>query len=190
MAITVMRRSLANPTMPGVPLAELTDAKLLRSIYSRRQLEAVLTDFWMNHFQVRDSGLTLGAFERDAIRPHVLGRFVDMLKAVEQHPAMLFFLDNQESLGPDSRAGQNRKRGLNENLAREIMELHTLGVGSGYSQEDVTTLARIITGWTFAGRDGKLGEPGSFVGRRLMQILPPTSTPAGRRRAKSISLKL
>jgi uncharacterized protein (DUF1800 family) len=86
-----------------------------------------------------------------------------MLKAVEQHPAMLFFLDNQQSLGPDSRAGQNRKRGLNENLAREIMELHTLGVGGGYSQDDVTALARIITGWSFAGRQGKLGEPGSFV---------------------------
>jgi uncharacterized protein (DUF1800 family) len=86
-----------------------------------------------------------------------------MLKAVEQHPAMLFFLDNQQSLGPDSRAGQNRKRGLNENLAREIMELHTLGVGGGYSQDDVTSLARIITGWTFAGRQGQLGAPGSFV---------------------------
>ena len=104
-----------------------------------------------------------GAFEREAIRPHVLGRFADMLKAVEQHPAMLFFLDNQQSLGPDSRAGQNRKRGLNENLAREIMELHTLGVGGGYSQQDVTSLARIITGWTFAGRQGQLGTPGSFV---------------------------
>jgi uncharacterized protein (DUF1800 family) len=104
-----------------------------------------------------------GSFEREAIRPHVLGRFGDMLKAVEQHPAMLFFLDNQQSLGPDSRAGQNRKRGLNENLAREIMELHTLGVGGGYSQDDVTSLARIITGWTFAGRQGQLGTPGSFV---------------------------
>jgi uncharacterized protein (DUF1800 family) len=93
----------------------------------------------------------------------VLGRFGDMLKAVEQHPAMLFFLDNQQSLGPDSRAGQNRKRGLNENLAREIMELHTLGVGGGYTQDDVTSLARIITGWTFAGRQGQLGTPGTFV---------------------------
>jgi uncharacterized protein (DUF1800 family) len=93
----------------------------------------------------------------------VLGRFADMLKAVEQHPAMLFFLDNQQSLGPDSRAGQNRKRGLNENLAREIMELHTLGVGGGYTQDDVTSLARIITGWTFAGRQGQLGAPGTFV---------------------------
>jgi uncharacterized protein (DUF1800 family) len=76
---------------------------------------------------------------------------------------MLFFLDNQQSLGPESRAGQNRKRGLNENLAREIMELHTLGVGGGYSQDDVTSLANIITGWTYAGRLGQLGAPGTFV---------------------------
>ena len=127
-----------------------------------------LVAFWSNHFCISATKGELariwaGSFEREAIRPHVLGRFADMLKAVEQHPAMLFFLDNQQSLGPDSRAGQNRKRGLNENLAREIMELHTLGVGSGYSQEDVTSLARIITGWTFAGREGKLGAPGSFV---------------------------
>src|ERR1700749_937456 len=86
-----------------------------------------------------------------------------MLKAVEQHPAMLFFLDNQQSLGPDSRAGINRQRGLNENLAREIMELHTLGVNGGYTQDDVTSLSRVITGWTFAGRQGVLGAPGTFV---------------------------
>jgi uncharacterized protein (DUF1800 family) len=127
-----------------------------------------LVVFWSNHFCISASKgeparIWAGSFEREAIRPYVLGRFADMLQAVEQHPAMLFFLDNQQSLGPDSRAGQNRKRGLNENLAREIMELHTLGVGSGYSQEDVTTLARIITGWTFAGREGRLGTPGSFV---------------------------
>ncbi|MFX7784769.1 DUF1800 family protein, partial [Acinetobacter baumannii] len=82
---------------------------------------------------------------------------------VEQHPAMLSFLDNQQSIGPDSRAGQNRKKGLNENLAREIMELHTLGVNGGYTQADVTSLARIITGWTFAGRQAKLGAPGTFI---------------------------
>ena len=126
-----------------------------------------LVVFWSNHFCIsaNKGGLArmwAGSFEREAIRPHVLGRFADMLKAVEQHPAMLFFLDNQQSLGPDSRAGQNRKRGLNENLAREIMELHTLGVGGGYTQDDVTSLARIITGWTFAGRQGQLGAPGSF----------------------------
>src|SRR6202171_2500274 len=127
-----------------------------------------LVAFWSNHFCISANKGELarmwaGSFEREAIRPHVLGRFGDMLKAVEQHPAMLFFLDNQQSLGPDSRAGQNRKRGLNENLAREIMELHTLGVGGGYSQDDVTSLARVITGWTFAGRQGQLGTPGSFV---------------------------
>jgi uncharacterized protein (DUF1800 family) len=127
-----------------------------------------LVVFWSNHFCIsagkgEPTRIWAGSFEREAIRPYVLGRFGDMLKAVEQHPAMLFFLDNQQSLGPDSRAGQNRKRGLNENLAREIMELHTLGVGGGYSQEDVTTLARIITGWSFAGREGRLGTPGSFV---------------------------
>jgi len=127
-----------------------------------------LVVFWSNHFCISagKGGLArmwAGSFEREAIRPHVLGRFADMLKAVEQHPAMLFFLDNQQSLGPDSRAGINRNRGLNENLAREIMELHTLGVGGGYSQDDVTSLARVITGWTYAGRRGQLGAPGSFV---------------------------
>ena len=88
------------------------------------------------------------------IRPHVFGRFADMLLAVETHPAMLFYLDNQQSFGPNSLAGQNRKRGLNENLAREILELHTLGVNGGYTQEDVTSLARIITGWTVGGPRG------------------------------------
>jgi uncharacterized protein (DUF1800 family) len=127
-----------------------------------------LVVFWSNHFCIsaNKGGLArmwAGSFEREAIRPNVLGRFADMLKAVEQHPAMLFFLDNQQSLGPDSRAGINRQRGLNENLAREIMELHTLGVNGGYTQDDVTSLARVITGWTFAGRQGVLGTPGSFV---------------------------
>jgi uncharacterized protein (DUF1800 family) len=127
-----------------------------------------LVTFWSNHFcvsaakggQVR---ILAGAFEREAIRPHVLGRFADMLLAVEQHPAMLLFLDNQQSLGPNSRAGINRNRGLNENLAREILELHTLGVGGGYTQQDVTSLARIITGWTYVGPQGRLGEPGTFI---------------------------
>jgi uncharacterized protein (DUF1800 family) len=127
-----------------------------------------LVVFWSNHFCISASKGELGrmwagSFEREAVRPHVLGRFADMLKAVEQHPAMLFFLDNQQSLGPDSRAGLIRHRGLNENLAREIMELHTLGVGGGYTQDDVTSLARVITGWTFAGRQGQLGAPGTFV---------------------------
>jgi uncharacterized protein (DUF1800 family) len=128
-----------------------------------------LVAFWSNHFAVSIAKGQLvrasaGSFEREAIRPHVLGRFADMVKAVEQHPAMLFYLDNQRSMGPNSKAGsRGGGKGLNENLAREIMELHTLGVDGGYTQEDVTTLARIITGWTFAGRQGKIGEPGTFV---------------------------
>ena len=143
-------------------------ARLQRAVIADCGFTERLVAFWSNHFCISANKGELariwaGSFEREAIRPHVLGRFADMLKAVEQHPAMLFFLDNQQSLGPDSRAGQNRKRGLNENLAREIMELHTLGVGGGYTQDDVTSLARIITGWTFAGRQGQLGAPGSFV---------------------------
>jgi uncharacterized protein (DUF1800 family) len=150
-------------TFRAEALARLQRATLVECGFAER-----LVVFWSNHFCISASkgGLArmwAGSFEREAIRPHVLGRFADMLKAVEQHPAMLFFLDNQQSLGPDSRAGINRQRGLNENLAREILELHTLGVNGGYSQDDVTSLARIITGWTFAGRQGVLGTPGSFV---------------------------
>ncbi len=143
-------------------------ARVQRAVLAECGFVERLVVFWSNHFCISagKGGLArmwAGSFEREAIRPHVLGRFADMLKAVEQHPAMLFFLDNQQSLGPDSRAGINRNRGLNENLAREIMELHTLGVGGGYSQDDVTSLARVITGWTYAGRQGQLGAPGSFV---------------------------
>jgi uncharacterized protein (DUF1800 family) len=107
--------------------------------------------FWSNHFCVSADKITsmAGAYEREAIRPHVLGRFVGMLQAVESHPAMLFYLDNVESMGPNSIAGINRDKGLNENLAREILELHTLGVRSGYVQADVTSFANVITGWTW-----------------------------------------
>jgi uncharacterized protein (DUF1800 family) len=128
-----------------------------------------LTAFWTNHFAVSAfkspfARIEVGAFEREAIRPHVLGRFADMLKAVEQHPAMLHYLDNQLSAGPRSAVVRNNpKRGLNENLAREIMELHTLGVNGGYTQSDVASLARIITGWTYAGPVGVLAPPGTFM---------------------------
>jgi uncharacterized protein (DUF1800 family) len=143
-------------------------ARIQRAVIADCGFVERLVVFWSNHFCIsaNKGGLArmwAGSFEREAIRPYVLGRFGDMLKAVEQHPAMLFFLDNQQSLGPESRAGEIRKRGLNENLAREIMELHTLGVGGGYSQDDVTSLARIITGWTYAGRQGQLGTPGTFA---------------------------
>jgi uncharacterized protein (DUF1800 family) len=124
--------------------------------------------FWSNHFCVsvqkgQIARATAGALEREAIRPHALGKFSDMLLAVEKHPAMLFYLDNRQSVGPGSPAGRNRKVGLNENLGREILELHTLGVDGGYKQSDVTALARIITGWTFVGAGEKLGPAGSFV---------------------------
>src|SRR4051794_20497780 len=169
------------PTMQAIPAKPQQPLNVVQKTFRAEALarlqRAVLADcgfterlvaFWSNHFCISATKGELarmwaGAFEREAIRPHVLGRFADMLKAVEQHPAMLFFLDNQQSLGPDSRAGINRQRGLNENLAREIMELHTLGVNGGYTQDDVTSLARIITGWTFAGRQGQLGVPGSFA---------------------------
>ena len=127
-----------------------------------------LVAFWSNHFAVsvaKGQGLraTAGAFEREAIRPHVLGKFSDLLIAVESHPAMIFYLDNQRSIGPGSNAGRFDGKGLNENLAREILELHTLGVDGGYAQPDVTALARIITGWSFAEAGSETGEPGAFL---------------------------
>ena len=123
-----------------------------------RPLVERLALFWANHFTVSAAKgpavrAIAGAFTREAIRPHVLGRFADMLLAVEQHPAMLIYLDNNQSFGPNSRAGLNSERGLNENLARETLELHTLGVDGGYTQEDVVALARLYTGWTFNAPD-------------------------------------
>ncbi|MEP6790547.1 MAG: DUF1800 domain-containing protein [Ramlibacter sp.] len=115
-----------------------------------------LVHFWANHFAVsidkNPIAALAGSFESEAIRPHVFGRFEDMLLAVERHPAMLLYLDQARSIGPDSAAGRRappeRRRGLNENLAREILELHTLGVRSGYGQDDVTEFARALTGWS------------------------------------------
>jgi uncharacterized protein (DUF1800 family) len=121
-----------------------SQAKLVRAIASPRQLEEVLTDFWFNHFNVHSGkGLTklwIASYERDAIRPQVLGKFRSLLGASAHHPAMLFYLDNWQS----------SKQGLNENYARELMELHTLGVDGGYTQADVLSLAKILTGWTLA----------------------------------------
>ncbi len=126
-----------------------------------------LVMFWMNHFAVSVKknqlcAITAGAYEREAIRPHIFGTFFDLVYAVETHPCMLDYLDNAQSVGPDSTADRKGQRGLNENLAREIMELHTLGVGSGYSQADVTAFAKVITGWTFS-RNGQRGPAGQFV---------------------------
>ena len=163
---TVM--ALNNPQQ--VVVNELMQAKLLRAIYSERQLDEVITDFWFNHFNVfinkgADRYL-LTSYERDAIRPHVLGKFEDLLVATAKSPAMMFYLDNWLSVGPNSEIAlgitthrygygpQNRPRkgkqasGLNENYGRELMELHTLSVNGGYSQKDVTEVAKVFTGWT------------------------------------------
>ena len=120
--------------------------------------------FWSNHFCVnQEKTVMAGAYEREAIRPHVLGRFADMLLAVESHPAMLMYLDNAQSIGPNSIAGVNRDRGLNENLAREILELHTLGVRTSYTQADVTHFAKVLTGWTIRQTVSDPDHGGEFV---------------------------
>jgi uncharacterized protein (DUF1800 family) len=149
-------------------LAELGAQKVLRAAYSERQLEAVMVDFWFNHFNVfagkGPTRIYLTEYERDSIRPHVLGRFRQLLGATAESPAMLFYLDNWQSSAPQGArtAGRRavrapaatgapamqRARGINENYARELMELHTLGVAGGYTQKDVQEVARAFTGWT------------------------------------------
>ncbi|MFL6672891.1 MAG: DUF1800 domain-containing protein [Massilia sp.] len=140
---------------------EAAEARLLRAVDSPRQLEEAMVDFWFNHFNVfAGKGIDralIASYERDAIRPYVLGSFRELLGATAHHPAMLFYLDNYLSTASDfTPAGANgakaRARGLNENYARELMELHTLGVDGGYTQKDVTELARMLTGWTFDQR--------------------------------------
>jgi uncharacterized protein (DUF1800 family) len=169
---------------PRQVVEELQAAKIVRAVYSERQLDEVLVDFWMNHFNVfagkGPEKFLVGAYERDVIRPRAWGKFEALLKATAQSPAMLFYLDNWLSADPESEparamrrwsafgrrarpapAGQapapGRKRGLNENYAREVMELHTLGVDGGYTQKDVTEVARCFTGWTIRGL--RQGDP-------------------------------
>ena len=156
-----------------VVIGDLREAKLYRALYSNRQLEEVLTDFWFNHFNVfegkgQDRAL-LASYERDAIRPHVLGKFKDLLLATARHPAMLYYLDNWESMSPDVfqigpfASGQSgpaqflarQAHGLNENYGRELLELHTLGVNGGYTQQDVIAVARCFTGWTIRAPNQK-----------------------------------
>jgi len=155
----------------NTPLIELAQQKVIRAVYSERQLQEVLTDFWFNHFNVDArkgvDRFLLTEYEREAIRPHVLGRFRDLLGATAKSPAMLFYLDNWMSAAPGGphsstiarRGGRggggdptmrrlNALRGLNENYGRELLELHTLGVDGGYTQQDVTEVARAFTGWT------------------------------------------
>ena len=157
-------------------------ARTLAQIGSQAPVIERLVVFWSNHFTVsaRKPLLvgTVGAFEREAIRPHVTGQFAQMLLAVLRHPAMLAYLDNVQSIGPNSKAGKRRERGLNENLAREVLELHTLGVNGGYTQTDVREFAKMLTGWSIGGpKSGDFGrfhflgrahEPGpkTLLGRR------------------------
>ncbi len=135
------------------------------AVTSERPLIERLTDFWAGHFCISCSKgeevrVLAGAYEREAIRPFVTGRFRDMLGAVMHHPAMLAYLDNHVSFGPNSKAGLKQKKGLNENLGRELLELHTVGVKAGYNQADVTNAARVITGWGIAG--DKDTQPGMY----------------------------
>jgi len=156
--------ALENPDR--VVVDELLSQRLTREIYSQAQLQEVMTDFWLNHFNVflrKDEAMPyyLVSYERDVIRPHALGKFEDLLEWVAHSPAMLLYLDQSQSMGPDSIAAEKAKQnaakkgdkkvkpeGLNENYARELMELHTVGVNGGYSQADVTEAARVLTGWT------------------------------------------
>src|SRR5689334_13544188 len=211
------RETVEAIVQPQAVLGELAEAKLLRAIYSDRQLEEVMTDFWFNHFNVfigkGPDRYMINAYERDVIRPHAMGKFKDILAATAKSPAMLFYLDNWQSVGPDSelavygpqrrgaRRGRfarprpqakNRPSGLNENYAREIMELHTLGVDGGYTQKDVTELAKVLTGWSIeqpqlggsfrfnerAHEPGakyilghKIGEHGEREGEEMLDIL-------------------
>jgi uncharacterized protein (DUF1800 family) len=200
---------MASPARKAPPRDEDPTRRLLRKAVRDQYIESVgarmnaalttpapfverLVHFWANHFAVSADKLTVvglsGLLEFEAIRPNVLGRFGDMLLAVEQHPAMLLYLDQAQSIGPSSFAGERaarrqRKAGLNENLAREIMELHTLGVRSGYSQADVVEFARALTGWTVDGLArgqmaralGGTGTPGAFnFAERLHEPGPRT----------------
>src|SRR5213080_5073111 len=162
------------PARPNIGMAPqqiyLDEAKLRLTAALDADIGFVerLTWFWSNHFCVSADKAGVrpiaGAFEREAIRANVLGRFVDMLRAVETHPAMLLYLDNARSIGPTSQAGKNRGRGLNENLAREILELHTLGVRTVYTQDDVTSFAKVITGWSIVppAQDAERGGEFTF----------------------------
>jgi uncharacterized protein (DUF1800 family) len=212
------RETVEAIVQPQAVLGELAEAKLLRAIYGDRQLDEVMTDFWFNHFNVfigkGPDRYMINAYERDVIRPHALGKFKDILAATAKSPAMLFYLDNWQSVGPDSdlakygpqrgrgrrgrfarprpQQAKNRPSGLNENYAREIMELHTLGVDGGYTQKDVTELAKVLTGWSIeqpqlggsfhfnerAHEPGnkyilgrKIGEHGEKEGEEMLDVL-------------------
>jgi len=166
-----------------------TVARFTHAVNTDRPFLERLTQFWTNHFAVSIDKIAVlglaGAMEREAIRPRVTGNFLDLLLAVEKHPAMLLYLDNHASIGPNSRLVKlaerrakngNRKIGINENLAREILELHTLGVDGGYTQADVTTFAQAISGWSIGGQDmnrrlERLGVDGGTPGEFLFRAV-------------------
>jgi uncharacterized protein (DUF1800 family) len=144
-------------------------ARMLQAIYSPAQLQESLVDFWFNHFNVfvgkdQEDKIWTGTYERDAIRPYVLGRFRDLLGATAKHPAMLYYLDNWQSKATVTDKNGKTNGGVNENYAREVMELHTLGVDGGYSQQDVTELARILTGWSYDPKAMSAGDSPGPVG--------------------------
>ena len=173
-------------------MREAVEARLLRALEGPRQLQEVMTAFWFNHFNIfagKDlCAIWTGSFEEVAIRPHSMGRFRDLLGATARHPAMLYYLDNWQNAAPGAPGSKGKFEGINENYARELMELHTLGVNGGYSQSDVIALANILTGWGLpppggrrpAQRDNEMGvevlRGGLFGMRRRMdrfQAPPP-----------------
>ena len=198
-------REAYQPQYRAQVLARAQSAALTDRPFAER-----LVHFWCNHFAISaDKGVVFGlagTLENEAIRPHVGGRFVELLTAVEQHPAMIAFLDNQFSVGKDSDAARiaarrnaaadtpRREFGINENLAREILELHTLGVNGGYSQADVTSFAQIITGWSIGGGKGRLagGVPGRFYFRENLHepgaktVLGKTYYEQGQRQGEAV----
>jgi uncharacterized protein (DUF1800 family) len=188
------RREMLRPIV-----LEASQQRLLRAVHSPGQLEEVLVDFWFNHFNVFAGkgpvGVLVGSYEREAIRPHVFGKFRAMLGATAKHPAMLIYLDNAQSVGPAKPRPNAQKKppaGLNENYARELMELHTLGVDGGYTQRDVTELARMLTGWTVdyrSAQDGAVGPAFQFdAGRHdkgVKQWLGRAVEPAGQQEGEA-----
>ena len=179
-----------------VVMREAFEARLMRAIDGPRQLQEVMTAFWFNHFNIfAGKGLDLiwtGSFEETAIRPHTFGKFRALLGATAHHPAMMFYLDNWQNTDPGSPGAKGKFEGINENYARELMELHTLGVNGGYHQADVIALAHILTGWGLpkpggggGNRMGGAGMAGGAMGgafpfmRRRRNFIPPAIDPSG-----------
>ena len=206
------RAALKLPALYRPVYFDEVNSRFTHAVSTDRPFLERLTQFWSNHFAVSIDKLAVlglaGAMEREAIRPHVCANFTDLLLAAEKHPAMLLYLDNQTSVGPNSKAaslvarrGKGRKLDINENLAREILELHTLGVNGGYTQKDVTTFAQAISGWSVGGQDmgrrfAKLGydngKPGEFFFREpfhepgAKKLLGKTFGDDGRKQGEAI----